>query len=324
MDIVRDVRKDVARFVGSSGACPEDETVLEAINSARRILYPLGDWRDTVLPIVLKCYCGFVTLPSEFEYLKDARRCSQKVQVTNEWFSVLGGNFDDYCGEGMALRNVGGKFVTFRDWPKMKRQGCKSCCPWDGFYVRVIHENANDCGVELTFHAIGNQQREVSLTRTLTGPWMDHDAKPGEPEVIQLTYVIKPKTQGRIRVYGYDGANTILLALYEPHEINPQYLRYSYNVSRATYTGYGLVGKAKKKYIPITDELAPVDIHTEALIHALQGITDRESKNLTGFAANVKLATDFLNRELSGPQAVQTYPMRMSTAYRVTNLGFDD
>ena len=320
MDILRDVRRDVAEFVGSSGACPEDEIVLTQINDARRILYPLGDWKDTVVPVVINCYGGCFTLPSDYEYLKDIRKCSVKIPVHNEWFTVFDGDWDSHCGARSYARNMGGKFAVFRDWyVKRSDSTCRSCNAVPvGFFLNILHEDERDTGTQIIFHCQGQMQGHVSLTRELRGPYIQDKARPGEVAIAKINYVIKPKTYGRIRVYGYDDDREELLAIYEPHEVNPEYIRYHVGLQSQA------LGKAKKKYLPIDSEETPVDINTEALIHALQAINDRKAKNLMGFGANLKLATDFLNRELSGPTSTTTLPMKMSHAFQATNLIVDE
>lgn len=314
MDPLKDVRIDVAPFVGPSGACPDDESVLEAINQARRILYPLGEWKDTVTPVVLNSQYGIVTLPSDYEYLKHTHYSRQVCGIDNGWYSVLNG-FSSYCGAGVANRKQDGEYVTFRDWP---RKTMRKTCSTAGFFIKLVAEDYNDIGVKLVFQAIGEFIGRISLTRTISAAHHPHLALPGELPIAELRYVTKPVTKGRIRVYGYDGANEFLLAVYEPHEINPQYTRYIIGVNHAR--PYQIVGKCKKKYKPILSEDEPVDIHTEALIHTLQALTDRKSRDNNSFNSNLRLATDFLNKEIAGPQSVRTVPMKMSHAYKVTGL----
>lgn len=311
MNTLEDVRRDVAEFVGDSGTCPEDDRVVIAINDARRILYPLGDWKGTTEPICIKPSCGVITLPYTLDYAIRGFVACKPITIINDWFSFVRGDFSSYCGSEMKLFRQEGNFVTFNDWPCVPH---KKCCPPEGFYVRVIFEDDRDCDTELTFRGVGVSRREISLTRFNHEVWRAIDARPGEDRALSLTHVVKPETKGRIRVYGQDGANEILMALYEPREINPSYTRYR-SSNRHTMI------LAKKKYLPVRDDPTEfVDINTEALIHAMQAITDRKNRNLNGFNANMSLAKGFLNKELAGPQATSTAPLQMSTHMRVEGL----
>lgn len=317
MDTLSQVRQDVCQFVGDSGTCADDPRVLAAINDVRRILYPIGDWKDTVESLCIKPDCGRVTLPPEFDYAKAARWARMNVVVENDWFS-RGNDLLDYCGrpcEGFVKEH--GTYSTFREFPSTPTKGgCKSNCPPNGYRLKVVFESEADCGAELIFHVFGVNRRHLSLTRTSDGAWRDNLGGPTDEWIVGIRYVVKPVTQGRIRVYGSDGANPdVLIALYDPDVVNPQMSRYRVGRMRGS-----VILKAKKKYVPLTDGNQPVDISTEAIIHGLQAITDRKSRNVALFSANIKLATDFLNRELAGPESTSTTPMRMSSAYHVSGL----
>lgn len=307
MDTLSEVRKDVARFVGDSGTCADDERVLTAINDVRRILYPLGDWKNTTQPLCIQPCCGIITLPNQYEYVRKAYRCNGTIQVDNGWYSVLDG-CNHYCGGFVGLlQKIPGEFVTFTDWP-MVFKGGKHACGLNGFYVKLIFEDSQDIGISLTFTGRGLANREVSLTRICTAAWTDSLALPGEEKITQLLTVVKPVTKGRVRVYGYDGANEFLLAVYDKGDSNPTYQRYTTYRRAACH----LFVNAKKKFYKLTEETQLVDIATDALIHGLQAIANRENRDIVQFGANLRLATDFLNAELKGPQSTSTSPIHWS------------
>lgn len=134
---------------------------------------------------------------------------------------------------------------------------------------------------------------------------------------MELNEVIKPKTDGRIRVYGYDGANEILIALYDREDVNPRYARYE-----ASGIASAVAAKVKKRFFKYTtDELErESDIHVEALIHTLQAIKDRKNNNNPGFNANLQLAQGFLNKEIAGPQNTSTTGIKFSNFRRNVGL----
>lgn len=324
MDLLPEVRDAIAPFVEDSGVCPEDLRTLKAINDARRILYPMGDWDGTTDHLCVKCQAHKFTLPSEYDYAKQAYRCKTNIVVENDWFVRMDGSISEHCGDPFGnLVKQPGQYVTFRDWP-----GCipgqNKCCSPEGFRIELVFESENDCGVPIVFQGVGASRRQVSLTRVLTGrPFVPVIPGPKDERLVQLKHVIKPKMNGRVRVYGVDGANTILLALYDPDEINPHYTRY-YNSGGGYspfYSNASLITKVKKRYIKYEDNPEQfVDIHTEALIMMAQALTARKNKDTAAFSANVSLAAAFLQKQLGGPQSTSNSPVRWSNAMRVTGL----
>lgn len=317
MDTLENVRHDVAAHVGDNGTCEDDPKVVEAINDARRLVYTLGDWKDTVEAICCKLYCGYATLPPQFEYAKQMLRCKRPVPVDNDWFSLVG---HDYCGSEIPMPvKLPGTFATFRDWPTEKIPGQKACCSPEGFRIRLVSEGHADAGAEMSFVGVTHEGEEILLTRTLSSAWQRFDAIENEPPIKYIKRVVKPRLTGRVRLYGWDGANEILLSVYAGDWVDPEFTRYQVASHRSS--GGHVIFNAKKRFRPLPDDnRALVDIATEALIHLLQAITYRTSRNLTEFARSVKMATDFLNSEMAGPRSTTTFPIQMSHAYRVTGL----
>lgn len=314
------VRKAVAPYVEDSGVCEDDPRVLEAINEARRLLYPLGDWKNITAPFCIRPYCGVITLPWEYEYAKTAYLCCRQVVVENDWFAHLPGDFDYWCGNSLGrIVRSSGEFAGFRDWPNEElRSKCEVCAPFEGFLIEVILEDDRDIGTKITFQGIGRTRAKVSLTRTLTEKsYHSNIPQPGEERMIHLQRVIKPKTFGRLRIYGRDGANKILMAVYDPDEINPQYARYHVGGFYRT----GVVVKAKLRFVPYEERDDQfIDINTDALIHVLQALKSRKNSNLAEYSGNISLAIALLNRELGGEQSTSTGRVHFSRAYHVTGL----
>lgn len=317
MDLYKNVVKDVADYAGDSGMCEDDPRILSLVNESRRILYKLGDWDGTTEPLCLRAYCGEVTLPNHIDYIKRAFRSRTQIKVENEWYATVQGNdFVNYCGSDCGrIIKLPHRRPTFREYPIVPM---KAGCAQPGFLIQVVPESGEDCGTTIKFITDGVSQNTLSLTRTLQGAWMPVDQGIAEAYSRSIRYVVKPKTAGRIRVYGYDGANKILLAVYDPDDVDPSYAVYS--VGGRNFSCW-VAAKGKKRYIPLTgdpDEM--VDINTDALIHTIQALALRRARDVVGYSANVKMAVDLLNRELSGPESTGTSPIQMSDAYRVESL----
>lgn len=318
MHTLEDIRNGVAKLVGTSGMCPDDPRVLTAINEARRILYDLGDWEPFVDPLCIYPHEGTITLPARYKYAKSAYICKQRIVVENDWFNQIG-NWDQCCGPCLGnLVRVPGQFVTFRDWPTCSVPNLGPCCAPDGFWLNPMLETNADREILLTFKGPSSTREILSLTRWVTSQAFEYSGPaPHEQKFLGLTHLIKPKTVGRVRLYGYDGANRILLALYDPDDVNPQFTRYRVP---GHIRGPVLV-KAKKKYIPLSDDPTEiVEVSEDVLIHVLQAITDREGRNTTGYSMNIQAAVGLLNKQGAGPESTSTVPIRFSRAYKVTGL----
>lgn len=316
MDTLAQVREDVAAFVGPSGACAEDEVVVKAINNVRRIIYEIGDWEGTTEPLCIKPHCGTITLPAGYTHATKAHVSCVPVVVENDWFTHIG-EFERSCGRPTNIIKQEGEYVTFQDWPCVPK---KQCCDPKGFRLKVVFESEGDEGVTLKFWGRAVYQHEVMIQRTYSDSWINTPQSDAEPSLLSLTRVIKPKTKGRIRIYGFDGyaadpTNERLLAVYEPNWINPAFARY--HVSRGMTS---IVLKAKKRYTPLDSNDQFVDIHTDAIIHGLQAIRERNAGHLAEYNANLKMAVDFLNAQMGRKQATSTAPVQMSSAYRVEGL----
>jgi hypothetical protein len=304
------VRKWVAPYVGESGKHETDSDVLDAINEARRIAYPLGNWIDTVDTLILQCHQGYATLPFWADVIVNAWHNNQQVEIENQWYQRChdASRFRGACCDDSII-NLGDKFAAFRIATRP-------------FRIKVVPQDDRDKDAVLTFHGVSEYGEPVLLTRVLTGPWIPVTADPTSDKWIKyFTYCEKPKTFGRVKVYMWDivRGTEDLCAVYEAVETNPQYRRY--RVPKGGHRNQ-IVVKVKKKYVDLTDDKELVDIHTDALIHLLQAITARRNRDPQTYAAQVKSARDFLDKEIESKDPVQTHGLKLSHVYRDTNLGF--
>lgn len=319
MDIVEQVRDDISPFVGDSGRSAADQEVLDCLNDARRLMYKLGNWKGTKEGLLLQPIGGVVTLPFEFDFIIKAWNTPSSLStmaIENQWYSPIISGFENPQTNEISdkLINLGDKFASFRDYGTVEGYN---------FRLEVQSEHEDDEGIKLSFNAIGEFGNRVLLTRTLAGAFRAVDTNPITDEwIVNFRSVQKPKTAGRVKVFINDPNRDkrILCAIYEAEDINPNYRRYKVGGC----ADRPIAVKAKKKYRKLFNNSDQVEFSTEALIHVCQAITSRKNRNIAEFNANMGLAAGYLNKELGLEEAVKTAPMRMSTRYRVENLGFGD
>lgn len=309
MDPLSIVRGHVATYVGESGKHPSDPEVLEAINEARRIIYPVGDWEDTTEMIALQSMDGIITLPAWADVIREAYHGHGSLQIESGWYERLGcGNFDHLRGRRLGtLIDLGARFATFRPYDR-------------NFRIRVISVDPEDKGVEITFHAISEYGEPLLLTRTLSNAWEPIVSNPSSDKwVNRITACNKPVTKDRVFVYIYDPVRKFqaLCAIYEATDVNPQLRRYRTPVMRGP-----ILAKVKRKFVELTDDRQLVDIHTDALIHLIQGITSRKNRDPQTYAMQVKSAQNLLDKQIEDKQPLQSRFIRMHPEFHDTNLGF--
>lgn len=313
MDTLKQVMEDVSPFVGDSGTCPEDsEVIIKAINDARRILWPLGNWKGLTSDIVIQSYGGSITLPNAYDNIVKARHPVRPMVIENEWFVIVTGGFKDCSGMCRPIK-VNEPVIAFRDFTVE--------FPHDCFYrLEALWESNHDQEQEITIHGYNKVGGRESIVRKYHAAFQSETADPIRDVFMRNLYAVeKPKTDGRIRLYAFipDVSKRVLISIFEKDDINPSLVRYKIGSCR---TRAQYLVQAKKRYRPLVNESDFVDIHTDALIHVLQGITARKNRNNTEFNNSVALAVQYLNRELASDESFEPGFIKFSGADNVTNL----
>lgn len=306
MFTVEQIREDVAPFVGETGKCPDHPKVLEYINSARRLLWPRGDWRGTVETICIQSFCGYITLPYDYLRIKDAKTCGGFVNIDTEWYEVVDNQkFPSSCmGD---LIDMGDKFATFKDYIV------------DGNPVNhrlaVMAEATGDAGKKVSFNAIGEHGDRLSLTSLLAD---DHVKVTVNDWIKNYRHATKDPTIGRVRVYIYDPNRGVMdcCAIYEPHDIAPQYRRYRIRVNAGKY----FYARCKKRYRPLFLETDPVEFNTDALIQGMHALNARRNNESSAYQTAIQLAHDHLSQDSQDAKPDGQSRMKLSKARRVENL----
>jgi hypothetical protein len=292
-----EIREEVSPFVGDSGTNPSSDDIRIAINRARRVLYELGDWKGMSQDIRIQAYKGTITLPPAFDFINKAYFAVKKITIPNEWFYITTGAFDSQCGSSVEPSRMNEPVGAFRDFTMVNTS--------DQWYRAAVmfESDREEADTKVTIHAYNKQGGRVSLTRKYGTGFLDVTSNPPNDFYLNSIHsVTKGPTKGRVLLYGYipDTNKRVLMAIWEQGDINPSLTRY--HVATAGCDSQFMV-RAKKRYMPIVNESDLVDIHVEALIHTLQALTDRGTKNIAGYNTNMSLAVQFLNREIGQVEA---------------------
>lgn len=305
---------EVAPFVGDSGACPDEPRVKEAINRARRVLYELGNWDGTVSDIVIQSYKGTITLPPAYDFITKSWRVVRKMDLPNEWFTIVTHGFRDVCSLTCPAIKMNEPVVTFRDFAMIYPDNCF-------FRAEVMFESdREEEGTEVVLHGYNKQGGRQALSRKYKTGFKGITETPVIDQYVRSLYqVTKPQTVGRVRVYGYQPSSEkeVLMAIYEKDDINPTLTRYS--VGTCSINQYAI--SAKKKYRPLVNDSDPVEIHPDALVHAIQALTARGNRNLGEYNSNLSMAVQFLDRQLGKDDTFRQSYMRIEPSQN-TNLNY--
>ena len=223
MDKIRlsEAREEVKEI--TSGIC--DSTRLnQLINEAQRRLCRRGKWVGNVQRYRIAATSGLITWPRQVVTPEAIAFCNVPGTIRNGWYEFLG------HGPGLLESNSG-------TWNQAVDRGT-ACVVNDitpgatDRKVRIYRDVAADDGEVVTVQGYDENSNWI---KTLVGSeWIDgeqitvSDGGLSSKKFTRITGIIKPATDGAIRLYEYDtteAENIQLLGYYEADEINPIYRR---------------------------------------------------------------------------------------------------
>ena len=301
-DTFKEMAELVKGFVGDSGTCSDDRAY-KAVNQARRLLWNKRAWTSQEEYVQICCVNDCFTLPSRYEQIKLAWIGNESASLADEWFNATNAfalHANHSCHRGII--EVGGLHVLFRDYTTHPYQ------------IGVMAEEAEDIGVELMFEAQDQYDTYHKVKVTTANP---PTLAKSDLLVKGIRGVSKPVTKGRIRVYAYDTAleAKTLIAIYQPTDANPTFRRF-----RAPKTCECITLYASKKYFDLTDPKELVEFIPDAMIYAILALNSRENRKAQEFLANLSLAVQEQEKEMSNVEIPTAAPIRFSNYSRADNL----
>lgn len=292
----------VKGFVGDSGVCSYDRAV-KAINQARRLLWNKKEWNATGEYACICCANDCFTLPNRYEQIKLAWIGKNAVSLADEWFNAtnaFGLTAQNSCHR--QITEVGGKHVVFREYTEAPYQ------------IGISIEEQDDIGVEIVFEAQDKFSTYKNVTIAATNP----PQKAYSTEFVTgLRSVTKPKTKGRVRVYAYNPNNgqKLLLAVYQPSDINPSFRRFRLPRTCEQITIY-----AMKRYYDLELPTDLVEFGPDAMIYAILALNSRENRKAQEFIGNLNIAVAEAEKEMEGDEIPTAGPLRIANMSRPENL----
>jgi hypothetical protein len=305
-DTLDEMVQIVKGFVGDSGTC-SDERAIKAINQARRLLYNKREWNTTTEYVEICCANCCFTLPNRYDQIKLAWINGNSSSLADEFFNSVEGNKSltrsSSCHK--LITEIGGKHALYQDYTTASYQ------------ISVMAEDPRDVGVTLAFEAQDEYSTYHTVKVTTVGP---PNKAHSENRFKGIRSVSKPKTKGRIRIYAYnpDSNSRLLLAIYQPNDINPTFRRFRIPKSCNTITLY-----AAKKFFDLEDGQELVEFSADAMIYAILALNSRENRKPQEFLTNLSLAVQEEEKVMEGDEIPTAAPIKFADYRRPENLIID-
>lgn len=215
------VKPTIARV---AGLCSTDSRIVSYVNEATQRLVSRGKWVGTVQRYRVCVNDGCIVWPRQIETIEQIAICERPGVVRNEWFEFDGNGFglmdsEDCLGDVLIDRGTVCSFDTIAAGATDRKIRVYADVAEDEDAVITLQgydENGNWIRTEVDDEWIDGEQVAISTTPTLSTKKFTH-----------LTGVIKPVTNGFVRLYEYQttapAANVKSLAVYEPDETLPVY-----------------------------------------------------------------------------------------------------
>lgn len=301
-DTLAEMAELVRDFVGDSGTCSIDRAK-KAVNEARRLLWEKREWNSTGEYVCICCVDRCFTLPNRYSQIKLAWIGDNSVSLADEWFNAT----DAYALHPRnschrLITEAGGRHVVFRDYNEAPYQ------------IAVIIENPADVGVDLTFEA----QDQYSTYRRVSVTGIAPPNMALSPDrVVSIRAVSKPRTNGRVRVYAWnpDNGQKLLLAVYQPQDVNPAFRRFRIPKTCKQITIY-----AMKKYFDLEDDNDLVEFTPEAMRFACLALNSLANRKQQEYVNNLNLAIAEEEKAMEGDEIPTASPIRFADYRRPENL----
>lgn len=303
------------RFQTATGYCPGSPEFLEVVNDAVQELIRRGDWSETLLPIRVCVKNGCVTWPRYVGAVRKMNGCRHSVNMRNVWYEFLDYHmnhrhhheWEGWCGEEENAE-MQYKAPTYNDIYGL------NCT------VRLYVDLQADVGATVTIFGTDNNNQPLQTDNgdgTFSPGVIITAAMPyGSTStfVSKIDRVVCSATQGLKRLYAYDSVQNALfdLAVYDPGETNPSYLRYQLRgrerqASCNGGAGQTIIALVKLAALPM---VYPTDLciinNRGALLDAIRAIKAEDASSpLAG--GYWKSAVERLNRQLEDDDPTETF-----------------
>ena len=277
---------------------PESE-LTDKINAACELLLTSQNNKGSLERVSFVVTDGVLTLPHKYFGCIGATVEKIPTPIYNHWYEFVlagPGATDKVYNEVVDL---GDGWVTTVDISSVNAAGCT-------IKVESDQTEAGSARILLKgLDASGEIIRTADGSGFIEGEYVAVSGTSTET-FTKLAAVVKPVTQGNIRLYAVNGGSQTLIALYEPNEERPSFRRY--RVPQASDNTTDVVALCQRRHVEAVDDSddLPVD-NLNALRDALMSLQYRDQNDLERADQYLGSALAVLNREQKRYHPSTTY-----------------
>jgi hypothetical protein len=304
---VSEAREEIAEAANLCNDSNNTGRICRYINKAVRRLLPKGKWVGTVQAYRICVSDSCITWPRQIETIESVAVNGCPTKIRNQWF--------EYLENGPGV-NVTGKRPTFYGSQLLDKGEYPCFNDIEGINkkIRVYADvpEASDAYITLQGY---NENGVWIRTEVTPGNWIDGEKVliSTTPQLtsnlfIHIVRVIKPKTNGFVRLYEYDtdaNVNSQALAMYENDETLPSYRRtyipmVEFGVTNQDCPDVTVDVMAKLRFLPVErDEDFIMIGHLPALVEMVRAIRKFENNLFEEAITYEALAVRYLEEQLS-------------------------
>ena len=277
-----DLQSNNERLLQVASSCGNSTEFISLVNKATRMLLKRGNFYGTVQPIVCAAYGNTVTWPNYVGSILAMNVCGRHVDLYNHWYKFM--PYDEHRHREWAWAyEQAGRVYQHGELRADFNATSPVFNQLDPLYpmpLRIYIDNPTDAGKTITI--LGKDANgQIINTLRQDGTWQDGLvvtlAYPftDTPVSFQIvTRVVKPVTNGVVRGFAIDTANSVLrdLAYYRPTDTNPDYVvSHLQGRKHCPSAPYRVEALVKLQFVPVSN---PQDL---VLIEDADALTDMVS-----------------------------------------------
>lgn len=303
------VRPELTRVAGTTGMSVTDSRFIPRLNKLQQELMDAGDWPNVVdrWHIEFDETTGELVLPYFLERLMQFAVDDCPGELRSPWYELVaygpGPNYDE-----RRLRNCWSNVAVDRGEVCSRVLIPSADGPWVIRCYASVDEDVDGVPPQINLQGTDPDKkliRSLVSSAWVNGVFLDIDFGVAFTVTTQefgdLKAVVKPETNGYVRITAWNGTDEVELSDYAPPETNPSYRKYYLPTlyrANADATVRVLRARCRKRYFPVAEDDDELIIsNLPALECMMMAQWRREAGNLDEYAKLKLTAIDLLQKE---------------------------
>lgn len=313
------VRPALSQVCGMTGMSISDPRFIQRLNEVQEMLSFEGDWPGVVdrWHILFDEITGELILPYYLDRLLQVTVDYCPAQIMSPWAEFV--NYGTGPMNDDTLNNDGTTNLQPRNWINVcldrgevvsKLPVPPTGGPW---YLRCYATETEDAEAVINLQGWKDDRLIRSQPDGTAGDWingvdLDIDYAVPYTETTQsfdrLTAVVKPETNGYVRVTATDGTSEVTLSDYAPVETTPSYRNYFIPALYRPQTGECdrvVLARARRRFVPVAqDDDVLMISNINALKSGIVALWKKDAGDYVAYEKQMAYAVDVLRKEAAG------------------------